>query len=429
LTPKSALGNVLAAFSSNNEAAVTARWEEFMRLPLLRAALVMVGLTASALAADPGVTDSEIKIGVHFPLTGPASFVGQGAKVGIETAAAEINGHGGINGRKLVMVYADDRGTPDGGVTIVRRLVDEDKVFAVFGASTSTATVSVLPYFMQNGVPYYVSLASDPRVLEKFAPNIYSGSTMPQTSLVVSYVKFITEQLKPKKVGLLQCDQAHCTSGGPLLKAQLEKAGISVTQANFNSGDTDFTGQIQQIKSAQPDAVFIFGLASDGGRIMPQLRRAGITAPLLGDTSLADLSVGRVAGKAADGFYTFWLGGTQFLDDKTGPMGKLFASMDALKIERPNNTPNLYTLLCYSDVYVLAEGLRGAGKEPTRAGLMQSLDNNVKDFMAGKTEPWTYGEQIGLPRTFTPTNHQGTQTLQVVVYKDGQFKPVSAAGG
>jgi branched-chain amino acid transport system substrate-binding protein len=300
--------------------------------------------------------------------------------------------------------------------------VDEEKAFAVFGAGTSTATVSVLPYFAQNGVPYFVSLASDPRVLEKFIPNVYSGATMPQTALVAAYIKFLTGTMKVKKLGMLQCDQAHCTSGGPLLKSQLEAAGVAVTVTNFNSGDTDFTGQIQQIKSAAPDAVFVYGLAADGGRIFPQVRRSGITAPLVGDTSLADLSVARLAGNAAEGYVTFWLGGVQFIEDKTGAMGKLLASMDANKIERPNNTPNLYTLMAYSDVYVLAEGLRGAGKDPTRAELIKSLDS-LKEFVAGKGEPWSYAAAIGQPRSFSATDHQGTRTVQAVTLKEGQFKP------
>src|ERR1700761_1908764 len=144
------------------------------RSMLMFAASVL--LSSQLQAAEVGVTDTEIKIGIHTPMTGVASFVGQGTKVGVDLALAEINGHGGVNGRKLNFVWVDDRGTPDGGVAAVRRLVDSEKVFALFGSGSSASTVSVIPYFIQNGIPYYSSIASDPRVLEKFAPNIYSGS-------------------------------------------------------------------------------------------------------------------------------------------------------------------------------------------------------------------------------------------------------------
>lgn len=378
----------------------------------------------AAQAADPGVTDSEIKIGVHLALTGPASFVGQGAKVGIDAAVAEINKNGGVNGRKLSIVYADDRGAPDGGVTAGRRLVDEEKVFFVFGTGTSTTTISVLPFFQQNSVPYFVAFASDPRVLEKFMPHIYVGGTISQLDGTKSYTRFLQNELKAKKVAMMQCDQAHCTSGGPLLKRILEEAGMTVFLTNFNSGDTDFTGQIQQVKSFGPDVVFVYGLAADGGRIFPQVRRAGITVPLVGDTSLADLAVAKLAGTAAEGYYTFWLGGRQFLNDKTGAMGKFLASLDANKIERPGNTPNLYTLMAYADVYVVAEALRGAGKDLTRAGLIKSLDTNIRDFVGGASAPWTFAAPLGLPRSYSPTDHQGNRKVQPVVYRGGEFKAV-----
>ena len=395
---------------------------------LYRTAAAAVGLialvaTGPASAAEVGVTDSEIRLGAHMPLTGPASFVGQGAKVGIDAAAAEINKNGGINGRKLTIVYSDDRGTPDGGVAAVRRLVDEDKVFAVFGAGTSNATVSVLPFFGQNGVPYFVSFASDPRVLEKFMPNVYSGATVPQADGVRSYARYLTQDLKVKKVALLQCDQGHCTSGGPLLKGLLEAAGVTVSVFTFNSGDTDFTGQIQQIKAAAPDVVFVYGLASDGGRIFPQIRRAGIAAPLVSDTSLADLAVAKLAGNSAEGYVTFWLGGRQFLDDKTGAMGKFLASLDANKIERPANTPNLYTLMAYSDVYVVAEAIRTAGTDLTRPGFLKALDG-MTNFVAG-SGPWSFAADFMVPRTFTPTDHQGNRVATPVVFRGGSFKSVN----
>ena len=383
---------------------------------------LFIGTTVSAQTVN-GVTDTEIKIGVHLSLSGPASFVGQGARVGIALAEAEINAKGGVNGRKLVFNYVDDRGSPDGGVTAVRRLVDEENMFIVLGAGTSTSTVPVLPYFERNGVPYYVSLASDPQVMGKFRRNVYSGATSTQNVWGQSMAKFVTENFKPKRVAMLLCDQAHCISGGPLVKGFLQTGGAEVSTTTFNSGDTDFTGQIQQIKAANADVIFIYGLASDGGRILPQMRRAGITAVIVGDPALGDPSVSRMAGAAAENFHTFWSGGTQFIDDKTGPMGQWLASLDKFKIERPANTPNTYSTMLYADVYVLAEAIRQVGKNLTRETLMTSLDTKIKGFVAGKTPEWNFAAPVGFPRTFTPTDHLGNRSLQALVSVGGVFKP------
>lgn len=390
---------------------------------MLAAGLAAFALTCAA-HAETGVSDDAIKIGVHTALTGVASFVGQGGKVGIEAAVAEINAHGGINGRRIDLSIIDDKGSPDGGVAAVRRLVDDQEVFAVFGAGPSGSTVAVVPFFAQSDVPYFVSFASDPRVLENFAPNIYSGATVPQQDAVAYYARFLAGNLKAKKVAMMVCDQGHCTSAGPKVEALLQDAGVTVSKSSYNSGDTDFTGQIEQIKAAQPDAVFLLGLATDEGRIIPQIRRAGLDLPLVTDVSGADLTVLRLAGDAAEGYYTFWIGGSQFYDDNTGEMAKFLKSLDEHKIERPANTPNLYTLMGYADVYVLAEAIRAAGKDLTRDGLLKSLDN-IRDFVGGTTPEWSYAAALGYPRSFTPDDHKGTKGIQPVVVKGGTFKAVT----
>ena len=392
-------------------------------IAVVGAALIATTAGAQPSAPAPGLTDTEIKIGAHMALSGVASFVGQGGKVGLDLAIAEINAAGGVNGRKLVYTIIDDKASPDGGVAAVRRLVESDNVFLVHGLGTSSSTVPVLPYFRQNAaVPYYISNASDPVITKDFAPNIYTGATLSQRTLAGFIVDFLVKDLKAKNVAMLQCDQAHCISGAPFLKGLLEKEKVNVNLIGFNSGDTDFTGQMFKAKSMNPDVVFLYALPSDSGRLLPQIKRAGITAHIVSEISSADPSVGRVAGKAGEGFYSFWIGGTQFVDDKTGAMAKWYQSLDTHKIERTANTPNLNSLMAYADVYVLAEAMRAAGKNLTREGVIKSLDS-MKGFVAGKDAHWKTASPIGLPRNFSTTDHEGNKTAQVVVYRDGVFKP------
>ncbi|MGW3606333.1 ABC transporter substrate-binding protein [Micromonospora sp. NPDC005161] len=374
---------------------------------------------------DSVAKGADLEVGTQVVLTGPASFVGQGFKVGATLAQDEINENGGINGRKLKLTFVDDKGTPDGGVAAVRQLVDRDKVLLVLGGSTSTATVAAVPYFAGNKKLYYASLASDPALLKDFHRNIFAGATISQTDGTKAYVDYITKSLGAKSVAMMECDQAHCTSGTPLLKQQLEAAGLKVpVVATYNSGDTDFTGQIAKIKSAKPEAVFIYGLAADGGRIIPQLRRAGVTVPLLGDTSLADPTVAKVAGSSAEGFTTFWLGGNQFLSDDTGNMADWLDSLHEHEPKLPDATPNLYSMMAYSDVYVLAEAIRQAGDDPTGAKIIDKLNTGIDGFVAGKGGQFSYAVPIALPRTFTSSDHQGNRTVTPITVENGNFVTV-----
>lgn len=373
----------------------------------------------------PGVSEDAIKVGVHLPLTGPASFVGQGFQLGAELAASEINGNGGVNGRNLELIFVDDEGTPEGAALAIRRLVDRDNVTLVFGAGTSTSTVPQIQYFEQNEeIPYYVSLASDPAVLETHHRNLFSGATMPQEDIVASMVRYITEEAAPSSVAIMQCDQGHCQAGAPLLQEGLEAEDIEVTGVEtFNSGDTDFTAQINNILNADPDMVVIYGLAEDGGRIIPQLRQSGYEGDIVGDTSLSDPSVAEVAGEAAEGLVTFWLASTQYIDETDGAMGQWREAFDALHPDAPEGTPNLYSLMAYGDTYVVAEGLRLSGETVTRDGFITELET-LQDFVAGEDENWTFAAPVMMPRSFEEGDHQGNSVAQPVVARGGVFSAV-----
>jgi branched-chain amino acid transport system substrate-binding protein len=116
-----------------------------MRFPILAKGLALCALAASPSFAqkhyDPGVTDSEIKIGQTAPLSGPVSANGNGAKAQI-TFFKMINDRGGVNGRKIDFILYDDGYNPARTVEQTRKLVEEDKVFVVFG-STGTPTNSL----------------------------------------------------------------------------------------------------------------------------------------------------------------------------------------------------------------------------------------------------------------------------------------------
>src|SRR3990172_698381 len=100
-------------------------------------ALLGAGLQASA----------QIKIGSVLSVTGPASFLGDPEKKTLEIYVAEINAKGGVNGQKLQLIVYDDGGSADNARTFATRLIEEDKVFAVIGPSTTGSTLAMIPAF------------------------------------------------------------------------------------------------------------------------------------------------------------------------------------------------------------------------------------------------------------------------------------------
>ena len=387
--------------------------------------VALAGLSLLAWVNCPARAQEPITIGAHIPLTGPSSELGQGFDYGARFAFQEINEHGGINGRQLKLVEADDQSTPNGAITAVQRLTLSGNIVLLWNGSSSSPTVAVVPRMRTGPMPYYVGFASDPRVLEPFSKYVFSGAAIPVASVVSNMVDFIASTLKAHSVGMLSCDQANCKVSVPLLKKGLEAKGVTIAaDQSFHSGDTDFTGQINAIKAANPDVIQIWGLPADGGRIVGQLRRAGITAAIVGDTAMADEAVLDLAGPAAAGMYAMWIAGAQFLGDDTGPMKDFREHFAKAFPNAPFGMPNQYTIRAYADAYVIAEAIRRAGPEVSQKNIVTQLET-IQNFVAGRDENFKYAAPIGLPRSFSPTDHQGTKVVAPVVVKNGKFQAVS----
>lgn len=367
---------------------------------------------------------SDIQIGLTLDLTGGGSLVGQGVKYGVEMAEKEINANGGINGRKLDFIEVDSASSPGGGVLAVRKLIQSDKVPIIFGGSTSSSTVSALPFVRSSKIPYYASIPSDPAVLTPFNKYVFEGAALPQGTVVPSEVAFLTDQLKAKKVALIASSDAYAVAARDLLGPAMTKAGITVTTTqNYAAGDTDFSAQIQAIKSSSSDAVFSIGLPGDAAKVLTQARRAGITVPMIGDSAQADNQTISLAGADSANYYTFWFSSHQFLDDATGVMGSWRTAFKADFPSPPTGVPNQWTLQSYSDVYVVAQALLTAGG--TDSDKFIAALEGIQNFVAGENGTFSYAHPVGLPRGFTSTDHQGARTLVPVQVKGGHFKPAT----
>ena len=121
------------------------------RLHTALAAAVLA--VAGAAHATEGVTGTTIRIGMSSPLSGPTGAYGRAMKEGIEACFAQVNARGGVEGRRLELVALDDGYETDAAVANTRRLIENEKVFALMGFYGSSPTVAVLPLLDASGVP------------------------------------------------------------------------------------------------------------------------------------------------------------------------------------------------------------------------------------------------------------------------------------
>ena len=156
-------------------------------------AAALLSATA-AWAGDPGVSDTEIKIGDVNIMTGPAAFVGRGVSLGSKIAAGEINAAGGINGRKIKILTEDDGYIPSRSFQALAKLLEEDGIFALNGTSGTANVLAMMPLITENNLPTVVTTAPSALIYKPVRPSVFTFGGAIRTPSTRSSNTFTTIQ-------------------------------------------------------------------------------------------------------------------------------------------------------------------------------------------------------------------------------------------
>lgn len=375
----------------------------------------IVALASIGAVAETGVTNDTVLIGAYGPVTGPAAFIGIGGRDGAELALQEINAAGGVQGRKLRMIFEDDGFSPAKALGSVKKLVEQDKVFMILGLSGSNPTVGTLDYVREAKVPSYIAIASAPQVTHPFSRYLFRGASTESARYGEVYAEFLTQYLKVTKIGILSGADENAKNESDNVERMLDKwYKIKVeTRADFKVGDKDFTPQILKMKEANPEIILAIGQTPEVSIIIKQIRDLGLKQPIFGGAAAVDNSIIINAGTAAEGYMGGWL--TPLYLDSTHPdMVKYSQAFSKLYPNAPKGRPNLYDIMGYTEVYVIAEGLRRAGRDLDREKFVAALET-LKDYRVS---------EIASLRTFTDWHHIGNLRQQILVVQGQKWVPI-----
>jgi branched-chain amino acid transport system substrate-binding protein len=147
------------------------------------------------LAAEPGLSPTEIQIGVLGSLTGPAAIFGTSNLTGATLAFEEANAAGGVHGRKLSIVSEDDETSPPKAIAALRKLTDQNKVFAIFGPSTSAVAAALAPAMRQSEAPIFSTIYSTPAPTEPLIKNVFRVGTLNDRMQGIALANYVTRTL------------------------------------------------------------------------------------------------------------------------------------------------------------------------------------------------------------------------------------------
>ncbi|MGA7973220.1 MAG: ABC transporter substrate-binding protein [Pseudolabrys sp.] len=255
---------------------------------------------AAALLFASSAAHAEVKIGAVLAVSGPASFLGDPEKKTLEMYVADINAHGGVNGQKIKLTVYDSGGNPNKSKTFATRLVEQDKVDAVIGDSTTGATLAIMPVFEDAHVPL-ISLAGAVQVIQPVRKWVFKT---PHTDTMAC--EKIFADLKKRK--LTNIALISGTGGfGKSMNAQCHKVapqyGIKIIHdETYGPRDTDMTPQLTNIKNAKGvQAVVNPGFGQGPAIVVRNYRQLGITMPLYESHGVCSKQFIKLAGDAANG--------------------------------------------------------------------------------------------------------------------------------
>ncbi len=295
----------------------------------------------------------EILIGEFGTLTGGEATFGQSTNKGLRMALDEINAAGGVKGKKIKLITYDNQGKTDETAAVVTRLITQDKVVAIIGEVASGRTLVAAPIAQQYKVPLITPSSTHPKVTEKGDYIFRICFIDPFQGAVMA--KFMTENLKLKKVAILRDVKNEYSVGlaDTFVKEITQRGGEVLIDVSYQANDIDFKAQLTQIKSKNPEVIFVPGYYTDAGLITVQARQLGIKAVFLGGDGWDSPKLHEIAKEAANGSYF----SNHYSTDSTDPVVQEFIQKFKTQF---NELPDAMAALGYDAGKVLAMALMNA---------------------------------------------------------------------
>ncbi len=259
-----------------------------------------LGAMALTLLAAPSVWAENIKVGAILAVTGPASFLGGPEARTLEMMTETINAKGGINGNKIDLIIKDSAGSPEKAVSFAKQLIDEEKVLAIIGPSSSGETMQI-KQIAQDGKTPLLSCAAAEVIVNPVASFVFKTPQKDSDA-----VKMIYNELKTKglaNVAVLADNTGFGKAGAEQLAKIAPEFGIKIVENEvYDTKDSDLTAPVAKIKAnKEVQAVINWSVAPAQSIVLKNIRQTGWTVPVFQSHGFGNIKFAQAAGAAAEG--------------------------------------------------------------------------------------------------------------------------------
>lgn len=316
---------------------------------------------------------NEIVIGQFGSLTGSEATFGTSTDEGVRLAFDEINAAGGIKNKKIKLITMDDQGKAEEAAAVVTRLIEQEKALAILGEVASSRSLAAAPIAQSKKIPMISPSSTNPKVTEVGDYIFRVCFIDPFQGTVMA--KFAIENLKLKKVAILRDLKSDYSVGLADFFTEKYKSlgGNIIAEQTYQSGDVDFKAQLTQIKSKNPDGLYIPGYYTEVGLIAKQARELGIKAIFMGGDGWDSSKLFEIGQEAINGSYF----SNHYSSEQQDPKTKEFVEKYKAKYGK---TPDGLAAMGYDAALVLIQAMQNV-QELNSKSIRDELAK-TKDFVA-----------------------------------------------
>lgn len=349
----------------------------------------------------PGVTDTEIKLGTHFALSQTPAAAYAPIIYGMRAYFDYINDQGGVNGRKITLEIGDDHYNPPDTLEVVRKLVEQDNVFAIVAGLGEATHSTVYKYLEERGVPDLFITAGLLKWSEPVAKTRFAGS--------VDFVtegrmlgKYVAENYPGKKLGLLLQNDEMGVDSEKGLNMALEGSDVKVVAKEmYEAINFDATAQTQRLRNAGAEVVIAFAIPPQAASLVKTARETlNWDVPILvSGIDVSEIFVDLAGAQNAEGVVSIVMGHQIYETDQPG----IKQHIEIMQKYGRGTAPSNFTLYGQGMGELTVEGLKRAGRDLTRESLVDALES---------IRGWTCSACM-VPMSLSPTDHR---PLEIEMY-------------
>lgn len=319
----------------------------------------------------------EIKVGSNLELTGGVAVYGTSANNGVKLALKEANNAGGVLGKQLSLVVADNKSEPSEATNAITKLITADKVIAVIGPATSSNTLAAQQVAIDNKVPLITPGGTNAKITldnGKVKDFVFRACFIdPFQGTVMA--NFASKSMQAKTAAIYIDNSSDYAKGlaQAFEESFVKNGGTIVAKEAYLQKDQDFKAALTKIKATNPEVIFIPGYYEEAGKIIKQSRELGINVPLLGGDGWDSPKLTEIAGPSS-------LNNTYFsnhysVEDKDEKVQKF---VEAYKKEY-GQKPDALAALGYDSALMLINAIKQANStEPTKIKEALSKTKNLQ---------------------------------------------------